>query len=432
MKHPAAPSPRRALRARLSLLAALAGTALCAAEPSTPPTAPYLKLRDSHLGYHGTAEDFVDLKEIRLGWFGPSDPADPQHGDFWWAASLAVEEANQHPADTDRSVFTALPIRLVPRWAPDPWRAGVSQLARMVFDEQPLALLGSINSESTHLAEQVVAKVNLPLVSPVATDKTATLAGVSWMFSCAPADTAVARALVDDLVLAVAKNPRSQISDLKFPLIVLATTDHESRMTAREVMRELSRRGLTPEFRFDLTPATADATEALRSVASSKPAAVLVIADAPDAARIARAVRAQLGAVPLYGGPTLGLTRFRELAGPAAEGARFPLLFVPSAQDEVTARFIARFTAERHHAPDYAAALAYDATRLLIEAIRRAGPNRARIREALVQLSPWSGIAGPITFDGTGQNRRADLRLGTLRGDAIVADASSSSNATSQ
>lgn len=396
------------------LVAAALAPALSAAEPAAPArAAPYLRLRDSHLGYNGSSEDFVDLKEIRLGWFGPSDPADPQHGDFWWAAQFAVEEANQHPAGADRPAFAALPIRLVPRWAPDPWRAGVSLLARMVFDEQPLALIGSIDSASTHLAEQVVAKVNLPLISPVATDKTATLAGVSWMFSCAPADTAVAQAIVDDLAHRFSENKKS--------IVLLATTDHDSRMTAREVMRELARRSLTPEFRFDLPAGTADATEPLRTVATP-PAAVIVIAAAPDAARIVRAVRAQLGAVPVYGGPTLGLTRFSELAGPAAEGVRFPQLFTPTPSDETTARFTARFTAARHHAPDYSAALAYDATRLLIEAVRRAGPNRARIREAIVQLSPWTGIAGPISFDGTGQNRRADLHLATLRAGEVVAD----------
>ena len=84
----------------------------------------------------------------------------------------------------------------------DPWGTGVSQLTRMVYDEQPLALLGSVDSATTHLAEQVVAKANLPLVSPIATDKSVTLAGVSWMFSCAPDEAAIARVLVDAVLAA--------------------------------------------------------------------------------------------------------------------------------------------------------------------------------------------------------------------------------------
>ena len=113
-------------------------------------------------------------------------------------------------------------------------------------------------------------------------------------------------------------------------------------------------------------------------------------------------------------------TRFRELAGPAAEGVRFPLLFVAGSADTNAARFIERFSAERQRPPDYTSALTYDATRLLIEAIRRAGPSRARIREALTQLSPWHGIGGPIDFDGTGQNTRTNICMGTIRDGTIV------------
>jgi len=88
------------------------------------------------------------------------------------------------------------------------------------------------------VTEQIVAKANLPLVNPVCSDKTATLAGVSWMFSCAPSDAAIARVLVD-AVVAEMKGPGDKC-------VLLATTDHESRMTAREVVREFSRRGRRP------------------------------------------------------------------------------------------------------------------------------------------------------------------------------------------
>jgi len=212
-------------------------------------------------------------------------------------------------------------------------------------------------------------------------------------------------------------------ADAKKPSIVLiATTDHASRMAAHEVTRELARHGITPEFRFDLAPGVANAEEALQGAAGAHPAAVLVLADATDSARVTRALRVQLGAVPVFGGQAMGRTRFLELAGPAGEGVRFPVLFAPDANDPTTALFTARFAAARGHLPDYAAALAYDSTRLLVEAIHRAGPNRARIREALVQLSPWSGIAGQITFDGTGQNHGNGVRLGTIRQGKVVAD----------
>jgi branched-chain amino acid transport system substrate-binding protein len=341
------------------------------------------------------------------------------------------------------AVFTGLPVRLVPRWSVDPWGTGVSQLARMVYEDQPLALLGSVDSATTHLAEQVVAKAQLPLVSPVATDKSVTLAGVSWMFSCAPSDAVIARVLVDDLLglaspgqakpLTPAPGPRApteaddqgeraQSTGLapsdRSGIALVTCTDHASRMMTREVLREFSRRGRLPDLRLEVPPGAAEVSRQLERLAESKPGVVLVVAGAEDAARLVRAVRAP--GLRIWGTHAMGRTRFRELAGPAAEGVRFPVLFTADPGDLRYGRFANRFQAERNRAPDCAAVLTYDATRLLLEAIRRAGPNRTRIRDALTQLSPWPGLAGLIQFDGTGQNTRTNICLGTIRNGAVT------------
>jgi hypothetical protein len=218
-------------------------------------------------------------------------------------------------------------------------------------------------------------------------------------------------------------------------------------MTTREVLKELSRRGRQPDFRFDVPAGAKAIGQQLKALAESRPVGVLIIAGAEDAARLVVAVRERFpsdrqhpltpslapsggegarragegdSGCLIFGSHSMARSRFPELAGQAAEGVRFPLLFVPSAADTNTARFTGRFIAEHHRPPDYTAALTYDATRLLLEAIRRAGPNRARIREGLTQLSPWPGIAGPIRFDGTGQNTRSNVCMGTIRDGSVV------------
>jgi len=376
-------------------------TALLGAAVERANAQPFRNLREATLGYYGEANDFTNLNDIRIGWFGPHDSTNLLGADQWWAANLAIREAN------DRGGCGGLPFRLVPRWAVDPWGTGVSQLARMIYDDQPLALLGSIDSASTHLAEQVVAKANLPLVSPVSTDKSVTLAGVPWMFSCAPADDAIARTLVADVLESFQKGRET--------LALFACTDHESRMLAREVMKEFARHGRPPDFRFDGPADAAALSGQVAALQESHADSVMVIAGPEDAARLVSAIRARLPQVKLYGSPSLGRSSFRRLAGSAAEGVRFPLLFAPDMADATTACFVERFTAEHHSPPDYTAAFAFDATRLLLEAIRRAGPNRARIREALAQLSPWHGIAGTIAFDGTGQNTRTNIGMAAIQ-----------------
>ncbi len=420
------------------------------AESSAQPQ-PYLRYRDMTLGYHGASEDQVDVTEYRIGWFGPTDADDPLTGDLWWATDFAVSEANRsrlNPSFAPPLVprpSSPLPFRLVPRWSTDVWGTGVSQLARMVYEEEPLAVIGSIDSSATHLAEQVVAKANLPLVSPIATDKTATLAGVAWMFSCAPADTAVARVMVEAALEAADRRTRPSgnhptdtveasgvtgVPRVEGSILLLGTTDHDSRMTAREVMAEFSRRGRLPDLRVDLPAGAADVRAQLGAATARNPAVVIIIAAAEDAARLVRTTRELLGDVDILGGPSMGRHRFVALAGLSAEGVRFPLLFSAHGGARHTVAFVEQFTSQRGRPPDYTAALAYDATRMLLEAIDRAGPNRARIREVLLQLSPWPGVSGAIQFDGTGQNVRADLRLGTVQHGVVVPVASDASTST--
>lgn len=411
--------PSVRLAASLSLFG-FGAAGLAETPPADSAPAPYLQLRATTLNYNGPTEDIPNLTEYRIGWFGPSDPKDPVTGDLWWAANAAVQEANEEAP----AAPPCPPFRLVPRWSVDPWGTGVSQLARMVYDEKPLALLGSIDSAATHLAEQVVAKAQLALVSPVSTDASMTLAGVSWMFSCAPRDAAIAESLTQAVLASLpvprceSEDPTSNVTNSSF--VLLACTDHESRMTAREVARAFGRAGRAPAARHDLAPGATVSPQLLAALTRAAPSAVVIVAGADDAARLTHVVRQALPEAAVFGSQTMGRQRFLELAGPDAEGVRFPLVSAPSDLPPEARRFCDRFAAARGHAPDYATLLTYDATRLLIAAIRRAGPNRGRVRDALAALSPWPGYAGTIRFDGTGQNTRATIGMGTIRAGGFV------------
>ena len=61
-----------------------------------------------------TAAAPEDVTEVKIGWFGPTDPDHPTAGQMWQAATLAIEEAN---ADGGCG---GLPVRLVSSWSADP------------------------------------------------------------------------------------------------------------------------------------------------------------------------------------------------------------------------------------------------------------------------------------------------------------------------
>jgi branched-chain amino acid transport system substrate-binding protein len=114
-------------------------------------------------------------------------------------------------------------------------------------------------------------------------------------------------------------------------------------------------------------------------------------------------LRALRGDTRLFGGSSMARRSFLDQAGRSAEGVLFPLLCDPGFRSSPFARrFRARFGKEA----DCTTVQAYDAVRLVIDAIGRAGLNRARIRDAVRELSPWSGSAGIVEWNPVGQNQR--------------------------
>jgi branched-chain amino acid transport system substrate-binding protein len=67
--------------------------------------------------------------------------------------------------------------------------------------------------------------------------------------------------------------------------------------------------------------------------------------------------------------------------------------------------FVAAFEKKFGTAPDAHAALAYDATKLVAQALKDRGPNRKAIRNYLRSLTretSYAGLTGPAFFEDTG------------------------------
>ena len=342
-----------------------------------------------------------DLREIRIGYFGPDDPDHPVGGAIWKGTKLAIEESNAAGG------YQGRPFRLVQDWDENPWSGGAASVVRMVYQERVWAVIGGIDGTSTHLAEQVVAKARLALIDPASTDRTVNSANVPWMFSCMPADR-VLMATIGDALLA---------SRGRESFILASATDHDSRIMAEAFLSVVHRKHSGPQRHLQFQSGSYRLPELAKQIAESEAKAVVVLAGASDSAALVRELRAAGAESPIFGGPSLGRRIFLDQARSAAEGVRLPLTLQES---DLAAEFGERFGARWNVAPDYAAFHAYDSTRLLVAAIRRAGPDRAQIRAALAELSPWKGVSGTIRWDEIGRNSRG-ARLGAIRDGRVQA-----------
>ncbi len=393
-------------------VAAIFGLLLLLTTPSqglpqqAAPAKPYFDARKEQLGYVGPGREEpepANLRDVAIGYFGPSDPAHPEGGDLWRAVNLAVEEANAEGG------YRGLPFRVIPAWSENPWGTGVSELVRLAYYDKVWAIIGGIDGPSTHLAEQVVAKARLTLIGPASTDKTVNLAGVPWMFSALPGDQ-LAAPVVGEALLA-----------RREPFVILAATNHDSHMFLVELRRFLATRNTGPAFEYEFRSGTRELSDLAERAAGSRAGAVVVIAGAADSARLIATLRGNGFSGRIFGGPWVGRRGFLQAAGPTAEGVLFPLLENASPGFDRLAKV---FTARFGFLPDYAAAQAYDSTRLLVAAIRKAGLNRTRIRDAVWELSPWDGVSGTIVWSSLGQNMRS-VQLGDIRCQSSESDVDS-------
>ncbi len=351
---------------------------------------PYFDGRKAVHDYPGPGRDDPtpgDLTEIRIGYFGPSDPNDALYGDLWLAADMAVTEINRAGG------CHGLPFRLLPAWSENPWGSGVTQVARMVFNDRILALIGGADGAAAHLAEQIVAKALLPLINPGSSDRTANLAHVPWIFSCLPGGQREAAALADSLV--------DEIGSKAFLLI--SATDHDSRALTEELRDDLAERGIAPARHLEVTSAEGPDLGIISSqlLSESRAAAVVLIAGPSVSARVVKRLR-QFFDGPVFGSSAMGRSAFRRLIGNDTGPLRFPF---PADFDGVE-KFSRHFREIRGRDADFAAAETYDALHLLAAALELSGPNRARLGDALRSLSPWQGVAGTLEWDKTGQNIR--------------------------
>ncbi len=301
--------------------------------------APYLDRRGAPLQPGEVPSRGMDsLPYLPIGFFGPEDPQHEAGGTVYMGVRLAIEHANA------RLGSGAKPFRIFSRWSDNPWRAGAAAVVRLAMEDRAVAVVGGIDSASTHLAEQVAAKALFPLVDPVSTDETANAAFVPWIFSWAPGDSLIARAI------------QSGLGGRRYTL--LASTDHGSRQLARV----LSRMAL-PAERHDFQPPNLPPDPSYGTVVVLAPPRPLcaIVERLPRAARVlcgpaawSRFCRGRLARVVLA--PTLDAPR-GDLLRAAAD----------------------RFQA----AGDVFLQLAYESTALLLECIQSAGPNRSAVREQL-------------------------------------------------
>ncbi len=341
---------------------------------------PYYDFARAGAGFYGAGREDPDpdgLNAVRIGVLGPEK--DPDGSELRAGVQVAIDEANRHGGYRGR-----IPYEIAFRADDGFWGVVASRVVDLAYEDRVWTIIGGLDGQRTHIAELVVAKAWVPVVSPWASDSSVDYANVPWVFRCAPADSSQVDALVAYLKKRGVKN-----------LVALTEIEREAH-TGYERLEERLEKERLP-LAAHLQYPRIDPSQVVPRVAEFAPDAILVWGSARTAIPLIEALRSAGIHVPVLGPAALAT---RELAARAASvgevivAAPFDLSGTGPALDE----FAARFKANSGSDPSPLACYAYDTARLVIAAVDSAGLNRARIRDALAHTA-FDGITGKIEFD---------------------------------
>lgn len=350
---------------------------------------PYRRMLDEPTQFSGLnsyLHESGDSDRVSIGLFVPFDPNDSVAAGIVRGVSIALDAANA-TGGYDGKIFA-----MKQRWANDPWGGGSVELAKLVFHDRVLAVIGSIDSHSTHIVQQIATKAHFPVMSPVVSDSTLTHIRVPWLFRLPPND----RVQSDTLV--------SELRDRGFLRSgLINTTDHESRTAARELKKSMEKSGYPPLFHFEIQSVSSDYHEIARRAKAFQPDSLVVRFQRDDMVEfLAQHMKTDLPVCIAF--PWIPGVNAEELSESCFHGLITLEPFCPSSTNREYRWFFGRYADLYGNSPSFCAVYSYDAAKLIIEAVRRSGLNRKRLWETLSAVHCYDGASGTISWDKGGGN----------------------------
>jgi branched-chain amino acid transport system substrate-binding protein len=385
-----------------SLLVIFAGSAM-AQQNSSP--APYASIAASGVSYAGPGrESSFDLKGpvIHIGILAPLKGPRKADGEaIVRAARMAIEDEGRKPLPGGLQLGLAVGDESGPAWG-----RVTDAVLRLVFSTHVVAIVTSANGSTAHLSEQVGNKIGVPILT-LSTDATTTQINLPWIFRLAPSDAQQAQAIAQDVYRARGFER----------VLLVAERDHDGRMGGREFVEAARRLGAHGPATLAIDPLRPDAGALLAAIRKDSPQAIVFWTQPENARKLLEAIREKRIYAPIYlSQETAQAGSGLSFAPQSSAGVKDPSgagIYTVDYRPEGTATresFARRYQSATGAYPSPVATEAYDAVRLVAQCVRKAGPNRARLRDQILRAQGIAGVAGKFSFDSQGNNR-ADVCL---------------------
>lgn len=269
-----------------------------------------------------------------------------------------------------------------------------SAAAKLISKNRVAAVLGAITSGGSLAGGPICQSNRIPMITPGATNPRVTQIG-DYIFRICWVDSFQGKLM--------AKFATSVLKVQRAAILFDIGTDYSSGL-AEVFADSIQKMGAKVEARESFSSGDNDFSAQLTAIKTHQPDAIFVPAYYTEAGLIVLQAR-KLGIDSKFIGtdgwesPVLS-----EIAGNALDGSYYCTHFFSEDPDPVVQQFVATFRKQYDHPPAGPSALGYDAAGILVNAIKIAGPDPLKIRDALAKTKNYPGVTGKISIDS---NRNA-------------------------
>ena len=268
----------------------------------------------------------------------------------------------------------------------------LNALNKAVEQEKVLAFIGPVKSTQILAMSDAVKAFGIPMMVG-GTNATITKQGNPWLFRCRVSDAIVAPVLIKYIK-----------EEMHLTKIGIIQSNEAFGTGGADLLEQYAKTsGLTVVARERFNFGDKDFTAPLlRLKAAGAEVMIPYSAGTDEVARLIVQYR-QLGTPYKYvGPPAIGNKTVLDLAKEAAEGLIGFINSVPG-MNETNRKFVEAYRKEFNTDPDTEAPWTYDALNILINAIRKGGEDRAKIREAILATQGYEGTYGMYNFTPDGE-----------------------------
>ena len=344
---------------------------------------------------------------IKIGCVGPTTGDQASLGlDQLRALQIAVDEANAKGEIIPR--FRLEIVSLDDQHNPS---QAVAMAKRLSADPNVLAVVGHVNSSCSLAAAPIYQNARITQISPSSSNPELSRKGFDTFFrTCATDDIQAPQA---------AHFAFNQLKARKIFIIDDKTTYGKG--IADEFEKEGRRLGMDILGHEGITQGEKDFTPLLTRIKGLNPDLIFFGGMYPEGALLVRQARSLALSSKWLGGDGIYVSSFIDLAKEDAEGVYCTFIGADVSSMEGARNYLEAYTARFGLQRGPYSAYAYDASNIIIEAIRKVGKkDRASVLAQVRATKDFPGVVGLISFDQKGDSSIQLIGVFEVRNQAFV------------